>query len=101
MGNKIRRWAKKNKVEMCFTPTNASWVNPIEAHFGSLRQFTLADSHDPNHTVQTRELHRYTCAGATPTLATPNVLAAQRRERVRIRSEKGICWGGRPLTTAA
>ncbi len=58
-GDKIRRWAKKNKVELCFTPTNASWANPIEAHFGPLRQFTLANSHHPNHTVQTRELHRY------------------------------------------
>ncbi|MGW0463459.1 hypothetical protein [Streptomyces tendae] len=31
----------------------------------------------------------------------PDVLAAQRRERARIRSEKGIRWGGRPLATAA
>jgi transposase len=31
----------------------------------------------------------------------PDVLAAQRRERARVRSEKGIRWGGRPLATAA
>lgn len=31
----------------------------------------------------------------------PNVLAAQRKERARIRSEKGIRWGGRPLNAAA
>jgi transposase len=31
----------------------------------------------------------------------PDVLAAQRRERVRIRSENGIRWGGRALTPAA
>jgi transposase len=24
----ILAWAKKNKVELCFTPTNASWANP-------------------------------------------------------------------------
>lgn len=35
---RIRRWAKKNKVELCFTPTNASWANPIEAHCGPLRR---------------------------------------------------------------
>ncbi|WP_435881189.1 hypothetical protein [Streptomyces bobili] len=29
------------------------------------------------------------------------VLAAQRKERARIRSEKGIRWGGRPLTNVA
>ncbi|GHG83809.1 hypothetical protein GCM10018779_67170 [Streptomyces griseocarneus] len=31
----------------------------------------------------------------------PDVLAAQRKERARIRSEKGIRWGGRPLAVAA
>ena len=45
------RWATKNQVELCFTPTYASWANPIEAHFGPLRQFTLANSNHPNHTV--------------------------------------------------
>ena len=48
------RWAKKNKVELCFTPTYASWANPIEAQFGPLRQFTIANSNHPNHTVLTR-----------------------------------------------
>jgi hypothetical protein len=24
----ILAWAKKNKVELCFTPTSASWANP-------------------------------------------------------------------------
>lgn len=99
-GDKIRCWAKKNKVELCFTPTNASWANPIEAHFGPLRQFTLANSHHPNHTVQTRELHRYLRWRNTHPRH-PDVLAAQRRERARIRGEKGIRWGGRPLATAA
>jgi hypothetical protein len=46
--------AGPNKVELCFTPTYASWANPIEDHFGPLRQFTLANSHHSNHTVQTR-----------------------------------------------
>jgi hypothetical protein len=30
----IRTWAKKHKVQLCFTPTSASWANPIEAQFG-------------------------------------------------------------------
>ncbi len=30
----------------------------------------------------------------------PNVLAAQRKERARIRSEKGIRWGSRPALAA-
>jgi len=99
-GAKIRSWARKNKVELCFTPTNASWANPIEAHFGPLRQFTLANSDHPNHPVQTRQLHAY-LRWRNANARHPDVLAAQRRERARIRSEKGIRWGGRPLATAA
>ena len=56
-GQDIRHWAKKNKVELCFTPTYASWANPIEAHFGPLRQFTLANSPPPQPPAQTRALH--------------------------------------------
>ncbi|WP_395372829.1 helix-turn-helix domain-containing protein [Streptomyces tubercidicus] len=97
---RIRRWAKKNKVELCFTPTNASWANPIEAHFGPLRQFTLANSHHPNHTVQTRELRAH-LRWRNQNARHPDILAAQRRERARVRSEKGIRWGGRPLPAAA
>ncbi|GAA3561716.1 IS630 family transposase [Streptomyces osmaniensis] len=69
-GADTRRWAKKNKVELCFTPTYASWANPIEAHFGPLRQFTIANSHHRSHTVQTGPCTP-TYAGATPTPATP------------------------------
>ena len=31
----------------------------------------------------------------------PDVLAGQRRERARVRSEKGIRWGGHPLANTA
>lgn len=31
----------------------------------------------------------------------PGVLTAPRKERARVRSEKGIRWGGRPLIPAA
>lgn len=99
-GAGIRRWAKKNKVELCFTPTYASWANPIEAHFGPLRQFTLANSHHRSHPAQTQALHRY-LRWRNANARHPDVLAAQRRERARIRSEKAIRSGGRPLTTAA
>ncbi|WP_457031065.1 IS630 family transposase [Kitasatospora sp. P5_F3] len=98
-GAKIRQWARRNNVELCFTPTNASWANPIEAHFGPLRQFTLANSHHPNHTVQTRALHRY-LRWRNRNARHPDILAAKRRERARIRSEKGIRWGGRPALVA-
>nr|WP_235433311.1 IS630 family transposase [Protofrankia coriariae] len=99
-GTRIRSWARRNRAELCFTPTYASWANPIEAHFGALRQFTIANSEHPNHTVQTRALHDY-LAWRNAHARHPDVLAAQRRERARIRSERHIRWGGRPLPTAA
>ncbi|GAA1319046.1 IS630 family transposase [Streptomyces sanglieri] len=101
-GTDIRRWATKHKVELCFTPTYASWAYPIEAHFGPLRQFTIANSNHPNHPVQTRALHAYLrWRNANANARHRDVLAAERKERARIRSEKGIRWGGRPLNTAA
>lgn len=98
-GIKIRRWAERNQVELCFTPTYSSWANPIEAHFGPLREFVLNNSNHPNHVVLTRHLHahlRWRNANARH----PDLLAAQRRERARVRAEKQRRWG-RPATRAA
>ncbi len=98
-GPRIRRWAARHDVELCFTPTYASWANPIEAHFGVLRRFTLANSTHPNHVVQTRCLHRY-LRWRNHHARNPDVLAAQRRERARVRSEKGHRWGRAPSRAA-
>ncbi|GAB2604436.1 hypothetical protein GCM10027168_41740 [Streptomyces capparidis] len=59
-----------------------------------------ANSHHPNHAVQTRALHAY-LRRRNNNARHPDVLAAQRRERARIRSERGLHWGGRPLPAAA
>jgi transposase len=98
-GKTIRQWARRNNVELCFTPTYSSWANPIEAHFGPLREFVLNNSNHPNHVVLTRRLHahlRWRNANARD----PELLAAQRRERARVRAEKGRRWG-RPAPRAA
>ena len=81
------------------TPTNASWADPIEAQFGSLRAFTLANSDYPNHTVLERELQAY-LRWRNANSRHPDVLAAQRRERARVRSERHQRWG-RPRTRVA
>lgn len=60
----------------------------------------LPHSHHPNHTVQPRALHAY-LRRRNANARHRDVLAAEREERARIRSEKGIRWGGRPLNTAA
>lgn len=96
----IRRWAARHEVRLCFTPTYASWANPIEAHFGVLRQFTMANSNHPNHTVQTRRLHEY-LRWRNVHARDAEVLEAQRRERARVRSEKGHRWGRHDSAKAA
>ncbi len=95
----IRAWAARHKVRLCFTPTNASWANPIEAQFGPLRTFVLAGSDHPNHAVLARQIHAY-LAWRNANARHPDVLAAQRRERARIRSERQQRWG-RPRPKAA
>jgi transposase len=94
----IRTWAARNKVELCFTPTNASWANPIEAQFGPLRSFVMGASDHPNHTVLARELQAY-LRWRNANARHPDVLAAQRRERARVRSERQQRWG-RPRNAA-
>jgi transposase len=95
---KIRTWAATNKVELCFTPTYASWANPIEAQFGPLRTFTMGASNHPNHTALARRLQDY-LRWRNANARHPDVLAAQRRERARIRSERQQPWG-RPRRAA-
>ena len=88
----IRAWAARNKVELCLTPTSASWANPIEAQFGPLRTFTMGASDHPNHPALARRLQAYLRWRNTHARH-PDVLAAQRRERARIRSERHQRWG--------
>jgi transposase len=88
----IRAWAARNKVELCFTPTNASWANPIEAQFGPLRTFVMGASNHPNHTVLARKLQEY-LRWRNANARHPDVLAAQRCERARVRSERRQRWG--------
>jgi transposase len=95
----IRAWAKRENVELCLTPANASWANPIEAHFGPLRTFVIGTSDHPNHTVLARKLQGY-LRWRNAHARHPDVLAAQRRERARIRSERQQRWG-RPKPKAA
>lgn len=95
----IRAWAARNNVELCFTPTNASWANPIEAQFGPLRTFVMGNSDHPNHTVLARKLQQY-LRWRNANARHPDVLAAQRRERARIRSQRQQRWG-RPRPKAA
>jgi hypothetical protein len=72
---------------LCLTPTYASWANPIKAQFGPLRTFVMGESNHPNHAVLARRLHAY-LRWRSANSRHPDVLAAQRRERARIRSQR-------------
>lgn len=98
-GEKIRSWCQKNAVELCFTPTYSSWANPIECQFGPLREFVLNNSDHPSHLIVAKRIHAY-LAWRNANAKHPDVLAAQRKERARIRSERQRRWG-RPATRAA
>jgi len=49
----------------------------------------------PRHTLQTRALHTY-LRWRNANAHHRDALSAERKERARIRSEKGIRWGGAP-----
>jgi hypothetical protein len=37
----IERWARKNRVTLVPTATNASWMNPVECHTGDIQKLAL------------------------------------------------------------
>jgi hypothetical protein len=73
---------------------------PIEAHFGPLPTFTVAGSNRANHPASTKAIHAY-LRWRNANARHPDVLAAQRRERARIRSERQRRWGQPATRTAA
>ena len=97
-GRKIRDWCAAHNVELCFTPTYSSWANPVECHFGPLRDFVLNNSDHPNHTVLTRRLHAY-LRWRNAHASDPGLRERLRRERARLRSERQRRWG-RPAAPA-
>lgn len=62
-----------------------------------MEAYTTAGVHE---VMETGALHVY-LRWRNTNAGHPDVLAAHQRERARIRSEKGVRWGGRPLGTAA
>jgi hypothetical protein len=98
-GGKIRTWCANHAVELCFTPTCSSWADPIECQSGPLREFVLKNSGHPSHAVLACRLHAY-LRWRNANTKHPDVLAAQRKERARIRSERQRRWG-RPAARAA
>ena len=50
---------RKLHIHPVWTPTDASWLNLIEAQFGVLKRFTVANTDDASHLLRRRRIYRY------------------------------------------
>lgn len=50
---------KQLRITLVFTPTEGSWMNPIEPHFGVLGRATYAGSDDPEHDLRRTRVYGY------------------------------------------
>ena len=56
---RVGAWAAANNVEIACTPSNASWLNRIEAQFTALRYFALDGTDHASHREQASMIRRY------------------------------------------
>ena len=50
---------RRLRIHPVWTPTEASWINLIEAQFGVLKRFTVAHTRDPTHAARRQRIYRY------------------------------------------
>jgi transposase len=55
----VGTWASANNVEIAYAPSNASWLNRIEAQFTALRYFTLDGTDHATHKEHASMIRRY------------------------------------------
>jgi hypothetical protein len=56
---RVGQWAGVNNVELAYVPTNASWLNRIQAQFTALRYFALNGTDHSSHAEQASMIRRY------------------------------------------
>jgi len=56
---RVGDWAAANNVELAYVPTNASWLNRIEAQFQALCYFALDGTDHRSHEEQNTMIRRY------------------------------------------
>lgn len=56
---RFRALCRELGITLAFTPTEASWLNLIEPHFGAMKRATLVGSDDREHIVRRRRIYRY------------------------------------------
>jgi len=57
--DELRRWCRENNVHLIWTPTNASWLNPIECQFTGVKKFVIQNSYYGDHKELADALRRY------------------------------------------
>jgi transposase len=56
---RVGDYATAHNIELVYVPSNASWLNRIEAQFTGLRYFALDGTDHPTHQLQSRAIRRY------------------------------------------
>ena len=50
---------RRLRIHPVYAPTEASWINVIEARFGVLKRFRLTHTDDLTHSARRRRVYRY------------------------------------------
>jgi len=56
---KVLRYCRKNNIHLIWTPTNASWLNPIECQFTHVKEFVIRGTDYQNHQELNTFLNKY------------------------------------------
>lgn len=57
--HEVRQWCSTHNVHLVWTPTNASWLNPIECRFTAVKEFVIRNSNYASHAELATALTRY------------------------------------------
>ena len=57
--NSLVKFARNNRIKLIPTPTYASWLNAIEAHFTPLKKFCITNSDDRSHLDRRKRIYHY------------------------------------------
>ncbi|UCG60138.1 MAG: transposase [Phycisphaerales bacterium] len=55
----VKRYCHLHNIHLIWTPTNASWLNPIECQFTPLKEFVFRNRDYDSHAKQNLALRRY------------------------------------------
>jgi transposase len=55
----VLRYCRKNNIHLIWTPTNASWLNPIECQFTHVKEYVIRNSNYQHHEELKQALNAY------------------------------------------